>query len=46
MCCMNKSDSNLLKLKIVFKYFKSQPRFNARIQTSHFEYTLVANGAS
>ena len=46
MCCMNKSDSNLLKLKIVFKYLKSQPRFHARIQTSHFEYTLVANGAS
>ena len=45
MCYMNNSDSNLLKLKIVFRYFKHQPRFHARIQTSHFKSTLVANGA-
>ena len=43
---MNNSDSNLLKLKIVFRYFKSQPRFYARKQTSHFKSTLVAIGAS
>ena len=42
MCYMNNSDGNLLKLKIVFRYFKSQPRFHPTKQTSNFESTLVA----
>ena len=32
MCYMSNNDSNLLSLKIVFRYFKVQPRFHARIQ--------------
>ena len=46
MCYVNNSGSNLLSSKIVFMYFKSQPRFHARISTSHFTSTLVAVGAS
>ena len=43
---MNNSGSNLLSLKIVFMYFKSQPRFHASRWTSHFKSTLVTIGAS
>ena len=46
MCYWSNSDNNLLLLKIVYRYFKVQPRFHARIQTSHFKSTLVANGTS
>ena len=46
MCYRSNSDNNLLSLKIVFRYFKVQPRFHARIQTSHFQCTLVVIGAS
>ena len=46
MCYRSNSDNNLLSLKMVFRYFKVQPRFHARAQTSHFKSTLVAIGAS
>ena len=41
MCYRSNSDDNLLSLKMVFRYFKVQPRFHARTQTSHFKSTLV-----
>ena len=46
MCYRSNSDNNLLSLKMFFRYFKLQPRFHARTQTSHFKSTLVAIGAS
>ena len=46
MCHRSNSDNNLLSLKMFFRYFKLQPRFHARTQTSHFKFTLVAIGAS
>ena len=46
MCYRSNSDNNLLSLKMVFRYFKVQPRFHARTQTSQFRSTLVAIGAS
>ena len=46
MCYRSNSDNNLLSLKMVFRYFKVQPRFHARTQTSQFRSTLVVIGAS
>ena len=46
MCYRSYSDNKLLSLKIVFRYFKVQPRFHTKIQTSHFKSILVAIGAS
>ena len=45
MCYRSNSDNNLLSLKMVFRYFKVQPRFHARTETSHFKSTLLAIGA-
>ena len=44
MCYMNNPDTNLLSLKMVFRYFKSQLLFPARRQT-HFKSTFMAIGA-
>ena len=44
MYYVNNSDTNLLSLKMVFRYLKSQPLFPAGRQT-HFKSTFMAIGA-